>query len=107
MAKLTGSSTAEIDAPLAQVWDLVQNVESAPDWQGGLKGVWAVERQWRGTERSTGSDDGLVDGRLGDRAHAPGVPFGSTGSIVGVGVEPARGECQHGLGGGDGRIHRA
>jgi uncharacterized membrane protein len=38
MAMLTGSSTAEVDAPLEQVWALVQDVERAPEWQGGLKG---------------------------------------------------------------------
>jgi carbon monoxide dehydrogenase subunit G len=43
MAKLTGSSTAEINAPLAEVWALVEDVERAPDWQGGLKGLFALE----------------------------------------------------------------
>lgn len=43
MANLTGSSTAEIDAPLEQVWKLVEDVERAPDWQGGLKDVEALE----------------------------------------------------------------
>ena len=36
MALLTGSSTAEIDAPIGQVWAFVQDVERAPEWQGGL-----------------------------------------------------------------------
>ena len=44
MAPLTGSSTEEIEAPLDQVWDLVEDVEAAPDWQGGLKGMHALER---------------------------------------------------------------
>ena len=44
MAMLTGSSTAEIDAPLDQVWALIQDVERAPQWQGGLKGCHALER---------------------------------------------------------------
>jgi carbon monoxide dehydrogenase subunit G len=48
MANLTGSSTAEIDAPLAQVWDLVADVEQAPDWQGGLKRLTATERDAEG-----------------------------------------------------------
>ena len=48
MAKLTGSSMAEIDAPLAEVWDLVADVERAPEWQGGLKGLWAVEHDDEG-----------------------------------------------------------
>src|SRR5437660_1365721 len=37
MATISGSSTAEIDAPIGQVWELVEEVEKAPDWQGGLK----------------------------------------------------------------------
>ncbi len=44
MANLTGSSTAEIDAPLDQVWALVEDVEKAPEWQGGLKALHALER---------------------------------------------------------------
>ena len=44
MAPLTGSSTADIEAPLDQVWGLVEDVENAPDWQGGLKGMHALER---------------------------------------------------------------
>ena len=43
MASLTGSSTAEIDAPLQRVWELVEDVESAQQWQGGLKGMSAIE----------------------------------------------------------------
>jgi ribosome-associated toxin RatA of RatAB toxin-antitoxin module len=41
---LSGSSTAEIHAPLDTVWALVQDVESAPDWQGGLNALRAIER---------------------------------------------------------------
>jgi carbon monoxide dehydrogenase subunit G len=44
MANVTGSSTAEIDAPLEQVWNVVEDVEDAPNWQGGLKGLHALER---------------------------------------------------------------
>jgi carbon monoxide dehydrogenase subunit G len=44
MAVVTGSSTAEIDAPLERVWDVVEDVEDAPNWQGGLKGLHALER---------------------------------------------------------------
>ena len=44
MANLIGSSTAEIDAPVDQVWALVEDVESAPEWQGGLKSLRALER---------------------------------------------------------------
>jgi carbon monoxide dehydrogenase subunit G len=48
MAKLTGSSTAEIKAPIEQVWAVVEDVESAPDWQGGLKAMRALERDGEG-----------------------------------------------------------
>jgi hypothetical protein len=48
VAKLTGSSTAEIEAPLDQVWALVEDVEAAPRWQGGLKGIRALERDDEG-----------------------------------------------------------
>ncbi len=48
MANVTGSSTAEIDAPLDQVWEVVEDVEDAPNWQGGLKGLRALERDGEG-----------------------------------------------------------
>ncbi len=44
MANLTGSSTAEIDAPIDRVWALVEDVEVAPEWQGGMNGMRALER---------------------------------------------------------------
>ena len=45
---LTGNSTAEINAPLERVWALVENVERAPEWQGGLKAMQALERDGEG-----------------------------------------------------------
>ena len=48
MANLSGTSTAEIDAPLEEVWKLVEDVEKAPEWQGGLKDIEAVERDGDG-----------------------------------------------------------
>lgn len=44
MANLTGSSTADIDAPIDRVWAVVEDVEAAPQWQGGLKSMTALER---------------------------------------------------------------
>ncbi len=41
---LSGSSTAEIHAPLETVWALVQDVESAPTWQGGLNALRALDQ---------------------------------------------------------------
>jgi carbon monoxide dehydrogenase subunit G len=51
MGTINGSSTAEIDAPLDRVWALVEDVEKAPEWQGGLKGMHAIERD--GENRAT------------------------------------------------------
>jgi len=48
MASLTGSSTAEIDAPLDEVWALVEDVPRAPEWQGGVKSVHLLERNGDG-----------------------------------------------------------
>jgi carbon monoxide dehydrogenase subunit G len=48
MGYVIGTSTAEIDAPLDKVWGLVENVEAAPEWQGGMKGVEALERDAQG-----------------------------------------------------------
>jgi ribosome-associated toxin RatA of RatAB toxin-antitoxin module len=48
MSNLTGSSTSEIDAPLATVWALVEDVAVAPEWQGGLKALRVVERDGEG-----------------------------------------------------------
>jgi carbon monoxide dehydrogenase subunit G len=48
MAVLAGSSSAEIDAPIEQVWKAVEDVEKAPDWQGGMKDVEALERDGKG-----------------------------------------------------------
>ena len=48
MGSLSGSSTAEINAPLDEVWKLVEDVEKAPEWQGGLKDIEAIERDSEG-----------------------------------------------------------
>jgi hypothetical protein len=36
MGHLGGSASAEIDAPLEEVWAVVQDVMAAPEWQCGL-----------------------------------------------------------------------
>src|SRR3954451_7128341 len=48
MAKISGSSTAEIKAPIDEVWAVVEDVLSAPDWQGGLKDMEEIERDAEG-----------------------------------------------------------
>jgi carbon monoxide dehydrogenase subunit G len=48
MGTITGSSTAEIEAPIEQVWEAVEDVLSAPDWQDGLKDMEELERDGEG-----------------------------------------------------------
>jgi carbon monoxide dehydrogenase subunit G len=48
MPKLNGTSTEEIDATIEEVWALVEDVERAPDWQGGLEAMDALERDDEG-----------------------------------------------------------
>jgi carbon monoxide dehydrogenase subunit G len=43
MAHLGGTVSTEIDAPLEQVWTVVEDVISAPEWQGGLDRMTALE----------------------------------------------------------------
>src|SRR4051812_47575158 len=43
MAHMGGTASAEIDAPLDEVWAVVEDVLTAPDWQGGLVGMKALE----------------------------------------------------------------
>jgi ribosome-associated toxin RatA of RatAB toxin-antitoxin module len=44
MPKLSGTSTSEIDAPIDEVWALVEDVEKAPEWQGGMDAMDVLER---------------------------------------------------------------
>lgn len=44
MANLGGSASVEIDAPIERVWAVVEDVLSAPEWQGGLDRMTALER---------------------------------------------------------------
>ncbi len=43
MANLGGSASIEIDAPIDEVWEAVEDVLTAPDWQGGLDKITAIE----------------------------------------------------------------
>lgn len=44
MAHMGGSASAEIAASIDEVWAVVEDVLTAPDWQGGLVAVTALER---------------------------------------------------------------
>jgi carbon monoxide dehydrogenase subunit G len=48
MATLSGSASTEIDAPIGDVWAIVQDVESAPQWQRGIDSMSALERDGEG-----------------------------------------------------------
>jgi ribosome-associated toxin RatA of RatAB toxin-antitoxin module len=48
MAHMGGSASAEIEAPIEQVWMVVEDVLTAPDWQGGLVAVRPLERDEAG-----------------------------------------------------------
>jgi uncharacterized protein YndB with AHSA1/START domain len=44
MAQMKGSAGAEIDAPVEEVWRVVEDVLASPQWQGGVVGMTALER---------------------------------------------------------------
>lgn len=48
MGAMEGSASEEIDAPLAEVWAVVEDVESAPEWQGGMDSMDVRERDAQG-----------------------------------------------------------
>ena len=48
MANLSGSSSAEIDAPVDAVWAVVEDVLVAPEWQGGMSAMTALEKDEQG-----------------------------------------------------------
>ena len=48
MANLGGSSSAEIDAPIDEVWAIVEDVLIAPEWQGGLIAITALQKDDEG-----------------------------------------------------------
>lgn len=48
MGTLGGTASIEIDAPLEEVWAVVEDVLSSPEWQGGLLGMEALETDREG-----------------------------------------------------------
>jgi uncharacterized membrane protein len=48
MGKLGGEASAEIDAPIDEVWEVIVDIESAPDWQDGFEDVEVLERDDEG-----------------------------------------------------------
>ena len=48
MGRIGGRESIEVDAPIQQVWELVEDVESAPEWQGGLDRITPLEHDDQG-----------------------------------------------------------
>ena len=48
MPRISGSASAEIGASVEEVWVVVEDVLTAPDWQGGLVAMSALERDAEG-----------------------------------------------------------
>jgi hypothetical protein len=48
MGNIGGDASVEIDAPLEQVWKEVEDVLAAPQWQGGLDRMTALEHDPEG-----------------------------------------------------------
>lgn len=58
---LTGSSTAEINAPIDTVWSIVEDVVSAPQWQDGLLEMNVLDTDDQGRAvRAESVSDGKV-----------------------------------------------
>jgi ribosome-associated toxin RatA of RatAB toxin-antitoxin module len=45
---ITGSSSAVLDAAIGRCWKVVEDVASAPEWQGGLLELEVIERDEQG-----------------------------------------------------------
>lgn len=75
MAHLRGSASVEIDAPLAQVWAVVEDVQQAPQWQGGLDRMTVLERDGDGRPTLVETENDLkvrrVKARVRFRYEAP------------------------------------
>jgi uncharacterized membrane protein len=48
MGSLGGEASTEIDAPVEEVWPVVEDVGAAPEWQDGLDSVDPLERDEQG-----------------------------------------------------------
>ncbi len=48
MAHMGGSASEEIDAPIEAVWEVVEDVLTAPEWQGGLDRMTELEHDGDG-----------------------------------------------------------
>jgi carbon monoxide dehydrogenase subunit G len=73
MGHLGGSASVEIDAPLVEVWAVVQDVMAAPQWQCGLDAVTvtALERDADVIDSEVDIKVGRVKSRVRIRCEGP------------------------------------
>lgn len=67
MGHLAGSASSEIDAPLEAVWAVLEDVIAAPEWQGGLDKVCALERDADGRPTLVDSESDIKVRRVKSR----------------------------------------
>jgi carbon monoxide dehydrogenase subunit G len=48
MGKIGGTASEDIDAPIETVWAVVEDVLTAPEWQGGMISMRALETDGQG-----------------------------------------------------------
>lgn len=48
MGNLGGEASIELDKPIAEVYAFLEDVETAPQWQGGMKSLTALDRDAQG-----------------------------------------------------------
>ncbi|WP_320671236.1 type II toxin-antitoxin system RatA family toxin [Patulibacter defluvii] len=44
MGRLKGTASAELDAPIARVWDVIADIATIGEWQGTMDGVRVLDR---------------------------------------------------------------
>jgi len=76
VANLGGSASVEIDAPIEEVWAIVEDVLTAPDWQGGLDKITAIEHDDAGRPTLVETENDIKVRRI--KAH---VRFGYEGPV--------------------------
>jgi carbon monoxide dehydrogenase subunit G len=67
MSALSGCASTEIDAPIAAVWAIVRDVESAPAWQRGFDSVTALARDGEGRATTCDTVTDMKVKRFGSR----------------------------------------
>lgn len=67
MAHLGGSASEEIKAPIEEVWAVVEDVLTAPDWQGGLDAISALEKDAEGRPTLVESENDIKVRRVKSR----------------------------------------